>query len=606
VDFMQARAEGVGRVRDAVASCRSAFAALALGSGVINVLMLTGSLFMMQVYDRVLGSKSVPTLIALALIAAAAYAFQALLEAMRGRMLALVGERVDEALGPAVLKAASDMPLKVSERTRESLQPFRDLDQVRAGLSGAGPTALLDLPWLPLYLLVVFLIHPVLGWLLVGGIAVLIGLAVLTEARIHDRSDRAIDASARRNALTETVLRGAEASRAMGMFPALERRWSAVQAEALAAHRDVSFASAGLGSAAKGLRYALQSALLGVGAWLAIRGEMSAGAIIAGSIIGGRALAPVDQLISGWKGISAARHAWSRLDAFLKAFAPERPPLPLPLPSRLLAAEQLVVCAPGTERAILRGVSFQLRAGQGLGVIGQSASGKSTLARALVGVWGAARGAVRLDDAALTQWTPESLGGSIGYLPQDVQLFEGTVAENIARFQEAPAMEAIIAAAEAAGLHETILGFEKGYDTLIGPAGAHLSAGQRQRLGLARALYGDPFLVVLDEPNANLDLEGENAVMRAIAGVRRRGGIVIVVAHRPSAIQAVDMLAVMNNGLMADFGPKVEVLKRLNEAARAVVKPPEPAPMPAALREVAGQMRAADQTGTAASERLAS
>jgi ATP-binding cassette subfamily C protein len=578
-------------------SCREAWSALIVGSGVINLLMLTGSLFMIQVYDRVLGSKSVPTLVALAVIAVAAYAFQGFLEALRSRMLALVGERVDEAVGPLVLRAASEMPFKVSERRREALQPFRDLEAVRAGLTGQSPAAVLDLPWLPIYLFVVFFIHPTLGWLLVGGVVMLLGLAWLTERRTHHRMKDALDAVARRNAVTESLLRGAEAVRAMGMYPNLERRWQIAQGQALAAQRDAGFSGGDFGAVAKALRYILQSALLGVGAWLAVQGQISAGAIIAGSIIGGRALAPVDQLISGWKGLSAARHARSRLEAFLAAFSPTRAPLPLPAPRRDLKVDGLVVTAPGAEKPILRGLGFSLKAGQGLGVIGPSASGKSTLARALVGVWAPARGAVRLDEAAIDQWSPEFLGAQVGFLPQDVQLFEGSIAENISRFAPDAPSDKIIAAAEAAGLHEAILGFEAGYDTMIGPSGSHLSAGQRQRLGLARALYGDPFLVVLDEPNANLDVEGEGAVMRAIAGVRQRGGIVVVIAHRPSAIQAVDMLALMNHGEIADFGPKEAVLGRLNSAAQSIgarKKPASQTPDPdvGALRGAAAEMRA--------------
>jgi ATP-binding cassette, subfamily C, bacterial PrsD len=584
-------------VSEAVKSCKDAFAALCLGSSIINILMLTGSLFMMQVYDRVLGSRSVPTLVALAAIAAAAYLFQGALEAMRSRMLALVGERVDETIAPKVLKAASEMPLRVADRRREALQPFRDLEAVRGGLTGSAPTALLDLPWLPIYLVVVFLLHPALGWLLVGGIAVLLAVAFATEKLTHHRIDDTQDAVSRRNGVTEQIMRGAEAVRAMGMFDAVSSRWRDAQGKALAAQRGAAFMGGDLSALAKALRYMLQSALLGFGAYLAIHGQMSAGAIIAGSIIGGRALAPVDQLISGWKTLSAARHARGRLEAFLQAFADAAEPQPLPLPTRSLEASQLAVAAPGGGRVLVRGVSFRLEAGDAVGVIGASASGKSTLTRALVGVWPAAHGAVKLDDAPISQWSPAHLGPSIGYLPQDVQLFDGTVAENIARFAPDAPMEKVMAAARAAGLHEAILSMEGGYGASIGQQGLHLSVGQRQRLGLARALYGDPFLVVMDEPNANLDPEGETAVARAIADVRLRCGIVVVVAHRPSAMLAVNLIAVMKDGALVDFGPKDEILRRMQTgpaAQRPHLKAMEAGDRGiAALRETAADMRAA-------------
>lgn len=566
--LQQRRAQS--HVMEAIGSCRAAFGSLMMTSAVINLLMLTGALFMMQVYDRVLGSRSVPTLLALGGIALAAYLFQGVLDAIRARMLALVSERVDEAVAPLTLAAAAEMPLRVERRQQDTLQPFRDLDAVRGGLTGAGPVALLDLPWVPIYLAIVFFLHPVLGWVLAGGCAVLVGLAALSERRTRRDADEVQEALSRRHALTESILRGAEVIRAMGLLPRFQARWARTQREALVIQRAAAHNGSALGAASRALRFILQSLLLAMGAYLAIHGQMSAGAIIAGSIIGGRALAPLDQLIGGWKQISQARQAHRRLDAFLCAFPPAPDTLDLPRPKRDLKVDGVFVAAPGSDKAIVRNVSFGLKAGQAVGVIGASAAGKSTLARALVGVWAPARGAVRLDDAAISHWSAEALGGSIGFLPQDVQLFDGTIAENISRFDPDATAEAILKAAHTAGLHEIILSFDKGYDTPVGPAGTHLSAGQRQRLGLARALYGDPFLVVLDEPNANLDLDGENAVTRAILSVRLRGGIAVVVAHRPSALQAVDHLLVLNGGEATHFGPKDQVLAKLNEAALRV------------------------------------
>jgi ATP-binding cassette subfamily C protein len=330
----------------------------------------------------------------------------------------------------------------------------------------------------------------------------------------------------------------------------------------------------GLSATARMVRFILQSALLGAGGYLAIRGEISAGTIIAGSILGSRALAPVDQAIASWKGFVAARQGYQRLKMLLVLYPDQQQPFALPAPSKTLVADGLTVAAPGSSKSIVRRLSLRLEAGRALGIIGPSASGKSTLARALVGVWPPQVGKVMLDGAAIDQWSPQALGPSIGYLPQDVQLFDGTVAENIARFTPEPDSEAVIAATKAAGFHEQVLGLQDGYDARVGMGGAQLSAGQKQRLGLARALYGAPFLVVLDEPNSNLDAEGEAAVGAAIAGLKARGAIAIVIAHRPSAIAAVDLILVMKDGEAVAFGPKEEVLAKTVKNARQILAPP--------------------------------
>jgi ATP-binding cassette subfamily C protein len=359
----------------------------------------------------------------------------------------------------------------------------------------------------------------------------------------------------------------------MGFFGALDRRWREAHVAYVDAQRQVTARAGALSGFAKTLRFIVQSATLGLGAYLVIQNEMTGGGIIAGTILSGRALAPIDQAIAAWRGFLAARVANERLTRTLALAPPRRADFSLPRPSKTLSVENLVLAPPGATTPTVRRASFALRAGQALGVIGPSASGKTSLVRGVVGVWAPFAGKVCLDGASLDQWTPESLGPAIGYMPQDVQLFDGTIAENIARFADPVDDAAVMAAAKAAGFHDQIVAFPGGYDTRVGQGGAHLSAGQRQRLGLARALYGDPFLVVLDEPNSNLDAEGEAAVVGAIAGVRRRGGVVIVVAHRRSALETVDMLAVMRNGEIVAFGERDEVLAKVLEPQRRNVVP---------------------------------
>jgi PrtD family type I secretion system ABC transporter len=557
-------------------SCRAAFVSIGLLSGVINLLMLTSAVFMMQVYDRVLASQSVPTLVAIALIAVAAYLFQGWLDILRARVLALIGERVDAEIGPRIHAAVVDLPLRTQQLNQEPMQPFRQLEALRAFLAGAGPVALFDMPWMPIYLAVCFLLHPWLGWLTLAGAVVLIFLTLLTEIKSKAPAKAALEAQSARNAVADAAQRSAEVVRAMGMLPALAARWEKAHEAYLLAQRRANYVVGGLSATAKMFRFILQSGLLGLGAYLAIRGQVTAGTIIAGSIIGSRALAPVDQAIASWKAFIAARQGYQRLKALLALFPEQQTLFALPTPSRSLIAEALNVAAPGTTKPIVRRLSLKLQAGQALGVIGPSASGKSTLARALVGVWPAQAGKVMLDGATLDQWSPEALGPSIGYLPQDVQLFDGSVAENVARFSAEPDADAVIAASTAAGFHQQVLGLSDGYNTRIGLGGAQLSSGQKQRLGLARALYGSPFLVVLDEPNSNLDAEGEAAVGAAIAGLRTRGAVVVVIAHRPSAIAAVDLILVMREGEAVAFGPKDEVLSKTVQNARQILaRPPQ-------------------------------
>lgn len=551
---------------EALSACRGAFVAVGAFSGMSNVLMLTGAMFMLEVYDRVLPSRSVPTLVVLLALAAGLYAAQGGLDLIRGRVLVRIGESLDQALSARVYDAVVRLALVAGDRG-DGVQPLRDLENVRGFLWGFGPVALFDLPWMPIYLAVCFLFHPYIGWAALGGAIVLCSLTLLTELFTRAPMRRAAETAKIRNALAEASRRNAEALVAMGMAERLGARWLAANQSCAEHSRRASDAGGGLGAISKVLRMVLQSGVLAVGAWLVIHQEASAGIIIAGSIVSARALAPVDLAIAHWKGFVAARQSWQRLTKLLALVPGQKAPMPLDPPARTLTIENASVIPPGGRKPVVQDVTLTLEAGKGLGIIGPTASGKSSLVRMMVGVWPAARGVVRLDGATLNQWAPEALGAHIGYLPQKVELFTGTVAQNIARFDATATPEAVIAAAKAAGVHDLIVNLPDGYETEIGDHGGALSAGQAQRIALARALYRDPFLVVLDEPNASLDAEGDEALTQAILGVRARGGVVVVVAHRPSAIAGVDLVLVMSRGRVQHLGPKDEVL------AKALMRP---------------------------------
>lgn len=549
-------------LRAAFLGFRGTLAGLAAISGVVNLLALTGSLYMLQIYDRVLTSHSVPTLVALSILAIGLYLALGILDVIRAQVLVAVGSSVDQRLSPIAHAAVMRLPI-YGASTIDATQPLRDVDAIRRFLSSQGPIAILDLPWLPLYLIFVFLLHAWLGSLALLGVLVLTALTWLAERLTNDLNASAGKAAAARMGLAEANARNAEVLRAMGINTRATRRFEGVNAKHLAIQAKLSDLAGRLAGISKVLRLVLQSAILGLGAYLTIRGQLSAGAIIAASIAASRSLAPVELAITHWKSFVAARQSYARLATTLGALPNETAPLELPPPARSLSLEGIAVPVPGTERMVLSNLSFDLKCGQALGVIGPSAAGKSTLARAVAGVWPVTRGAVRLDGAAHERWSSEELGRHIGYLPQDVALFDGTIADNIARFDENADGSAIIAAAQAAGVHEMILRLPEGYETHLGPAGIAMSAGQRQRIALARALYRDPFLVVLDEPNSNLDAEGEAALTRAILAVRNRGGIAIVIAHRPSALAGVDMVAVIGGGRLTAFGTKDEILKKV-------------------------------------------
>jgi PrtD family type I secretion system ABC transporter len=570
----------------ALKTCKSAFVAVACVSAIVNVLYLTGSFYMLEVYDRVLPSRSIPTLVGISILAAALYIFQGVFDVLRGRIMVRISAALDQKLSGRVYDVLVSSPL----RTRggaDGLQPLRDLDQVRSFLSSGGPLALFDLPWLPFYIAICFMFHFWLGVAALVGAVLLVAVTILTEIMTREPAHEVASTGSARLGFAEQSRRNAEVVQALGMSNRMRSLWAGLNDRYLAGQQAAGDVSGGFGAVSKVLRMMLQSAVLAVGAILVIFQEATPGIIIAGSILSARALAPAEQAIANWKGFVAARHSWGRLNELLATTPAPSDPLPLQAPAAVLDVRELAVAPPGASKPVLMDLNFQLRAGQGLGVIGPSAAGKSTLARALVGVWAPIRGDVRLDGATLQQWSPDALGHHLGYLPQDVELFAGTIASNIARFQENMDTAAVIAAGKAAGVHEMILRLPDGYDSRIGDGGVGLSAGQRQRIGLARALFGEPFLVVLDEPNSNLDAEGDAALTGAIKGVRERGGIVVVVAHRPSALANVDMVLILAEGRQRAFGAKGEVLPNvLKPVGPSGVARPAPADVGMAIQTI--------------------
>lgn len=556
---------------------RSVFIFLFAISGVINVLALTGSFYMLQVYDRALTSGSVQTLAALSVLAIGLYLFQGGFDVIRTQVLVRVGARLDKAIAPIAHRVAIDMP-RFGFSSSEALERGRDVDTVRGFLGSQGPGALFDLPWIPLYLAFVYFLHPWLGALTLGGAVVLTFLTIASELATRGLSATTRQAAITRNTIADSNARNAEVLKAMGFADRAVARFTAANREHLILQTKSNDLGGTLAAVSRVLRMVLQSATLGLAAYLTIKGELSAGAIIAATIASSRALAPVDQAIANWKSFVAARLAFARLRDTVVALSKAVEPMELPAPFKYLKVDKLTVSAPGSGQVLLSDVSFELVAGKAVGIIGPSGGGKTTLVRALTGIWPGLRGSVRLDGAELSQWPEASIGTHIGYLPQEVSLLDASVEDNIARLRDEPDPAGVVAAASAAGIHEMIVRLPDGYQTQLGPQGTALSAGQRQRIGLARALYGNPFMIVMDEPNANLDGEGEAALTRAIEAVKARGGIAVVVAHRPSALSAVDYVAVIQAGKLAAFGPKSEILPQ--------AKAPAPTPAAAPQSEV--------------------
>ena len=551
-------------VSEVLRSLRSAFWGIGLVSMLINVLMLTGPLFMLQIYDRVLASGSVPTLIVIGGLAIILYLFYGLLEGIRGRLLGRAGQRVDAQLSASAFAVSTVLPLRLGAEAGKH-RPVNDLDTLRHFLSGPGPATIFDVPWIPLYLGIVFLFHSVLGFLAIGGTLVICVLIGLNEAFSRKPAAEAAGVAGRRASIVEFSRRNAEAVQSMGMMDVLSARWIKENDAFLAKQRSAADWSGFFGTAIKTVRFLLQSAILGIGAWLAIKQEISPGVMIAASIMTSRALAPVEQAVGNWRGFVAARQSLQRLRTIIgagtKADAAEK--MDLPLPRSTLSLEDFYCGPAGINRPFVQSVTLTLAAGDGLGVIGPSGSGKSTLARGIVGLAPALKGSVRFDGAELSQWQAGRHGAIIGYLPQDIQLFDGTIAENISRFALEPSPDIVIDAARLADVHDLIVALPEGYNTVIGSTGMALSGGQRQRIALARALYGRPFLVVLDEPNSNLDADGEVALTGAIKAMRAHGSIVVVIAHRPSAISAIDKVLCLKDGRVAAFGPKEEIMQKI-------------------------------------------
>lgn len=519
---------------------------------------------MLQVYDRVLTSRSVPTLIALIGLVAGLYAFLGILEFVRSRVLSRVGSEIGQDLNPRTF--GMWVTSGVTSRL-EPGQPLQDIQSLRQFLAGTGPSALFDMPWVPVYLGIIFLFHWTLGLVAAVGAFIILMIAFINEFLTRPPLETAHQAQMRSNNLAQLCRRNAEAVVAMGMGQHVRSRWLKLQNEASSEQLLASDRVGGFSALSKTFRRFLQSAILAAGAVLVINQLITPGVMIAASIIMGRALAPIDQVIGQWKTFINARQAWSRLSNLFDAFPKLAERTSLPAPKGHLKVENMFAAPPNTKKAVLEALSFSLEPGQGLGVIGPSASGKTTLARLLTGLWTPIQGSIRLDGATLDQWDPDQLGLHLGYLPQNVELFDGTVRDNIGRFNPNASDDAVVQAAIHAGAHDMILALPEGYDTPIGDRGTVLSGGQRQRIGLARALFGDPALVILDEPNASLDAAGDEALTGAIKGLRKRKKTVVVMAHRASALASVDMLLMLKNGRQCAFGPKEEVLRQVTKLA---------------------------------------
>ncbi|MEM6660121.1 MAG: type I secretion system permease/ATPase [Pseudomonadota bacterium] len=552
---------GYSELRDARSKSRMLYWVVGLFSMFANLLMLTGPMYMLQVYDRVLGSRSEETLIALSLLVVFLYAVMGLLDFARGRIMARVGARfqadLDRRVFDAVLRKAAVAP---DQQTHSGLA---DLEAVQRLLTSPVLMAFFDLPWTPIFVAAIFVFHPWLGWLAVAGGAVLILITLANQLLSRQPQMRATQAGQTAGAMSDQLRLEAETVQAMGMRDAAFDRWQQARGAALNEHIQATDVGGGFTSLTKTLRLFLQSAMLGLGAYLVLRNEMTPGAMIAGTILLGRALAPIELMLTQWPVVQRGTKGWHALAKLLGAVNVEPPVTDLPVPSAHLVAKGLTVAPPGERIAALRGLSFDLPPGKAMGVIGPSGAGKSTLARCLTGVWRPMAGSLRLDGAALDQFAPAVRGRHIGYLPQRVTLFDGTIAQNIARLSNNPNAEKVVAAAQKANAHQMILELPDGYDTRISAAQHRLSGGQMQRVGLARALYDDPVLLVLDEPNSNLDNEGTIALNNAIRAAKAEARSVIIMAHRPAAIQECDLLLVMDGGASKAFGPKDEILKSM-------------------------------------------
>jgi len=568
----------------AVSAARSALIPAGIFSLFINMLALVSPLYMLQVYDRVLSSRNLMTLLFLTIIAVFLCLVYGSLEGLRSRVLVRGGARFENVLRTPLFETTFAAMLGRKSGTVEA-QPFRDADMVREFVTGSAMLAFFDLPWVPLFIAASFLLHPIFGWLAIGsGILTLI-FTIINEYSTKKLLHRATQASISAHADVSATLRNSEVMRAMGMTPGLKDRWAERRDEQIVWQAVASDRGSALMAGLKSFRQIVQVLILGVGGYLVLEGELSAGGIVAASIIVGRALAPIELAVSQWKVFQGARGAWGRLQDLFRQIPQNQLRMPLPAPKGDIRVEQIVAAAPGERTPILRGVSFQIEKGDALAVIGPSAAGKSSLIRVLLGVWPAHAGTVRFDGFEVNHWNPNDLGPHIGYLPQDVELFAGTVAQNIARFREAEHGD-VISAAELAGVHEMVQHMPNGYDTQIGEGGHALSGGQRQRVGLARALFGKPAIVVLDEPNANLDSTGESALVAAIRYLKQAGSTVIFVTHKTNMLTLADKVLLMEQGAVRLYGERDEVLAKIFGGPKVVPSQPQPhavlqAPAPA-------------------------
>jgi ATP-binding cassette, subfamily C, type I secretion system permease/ATPase len=542
--------------------CRRYFATALIFSLGINLLYLAAPLYMLQLYDRVISSASHVTLVMLTIVLIFALLSLAGLDFMRSRVLARAGVRLDQQMAGRVLAATVETSAKGATPTAQNL---RDFDSFRGFVTGSGMSAVFDLPWAPIYIFVIFLLHPLLGAFALGSAIILIALAILGQWRVREPLAEANQQASRNYAFTDMSLRNAEVLRAMGMMGGLLKRWTSDRNQALERHVAANDRAANNASMVRFLRMSMQSLILGLGAYLVIDRVVTVGVMFAASILLGRALAPVEQMVGGWRNMLSARNAFQRIKALLTAFPKADPMFELLQPDGQLSVEGLTYGIQGSQAPILRGVSFRLEAGEILGVIGPSGAGKSTLARQIVGVLAPSVGAVRLDGADVSTWPREALGRHLGYLPQDIELFADTVAANISRFRPDGEDKDVIEAAKLAGLHSAILRLSKGYDTNVGVGGAVLSGGIRQRIGLARAVYGNPSFVVLDEPSSNLDTDGDNSLQGCITELKKRGTTVVIISHRPNTIAVADKLLIMRDGAVELFGPRNEVIGKLNK-----------------------------------------
>ena len=562
-------------LKKALKACRDSFISVGFFSFFINALMLVPTFYMLQVYGRVITSGSLTTLTMLTLITTALLVTLGSLEWIRSRVMVRVSTRLDVLLSRQVYRASFKRALE-SGGMDASAQSLNDLTGLRQFLSGNGLFAFFDAPWLPIYIAVMFLFHPWFGWVATASALLLLALAFVNERLTGPALAQANKEHIGATLYTTKNLRNAEVIESMGMLETLMDRWGRRQRNVLLLQSAASDSGAIISTLSRTFRILVQSLVLGLGAYLAVDNQVGAGLVFAGSILLGRALAPIDLIIGSWKGFIAARSQYNRLNDILdkQQAQPER--MSLPAPQGHVQVENLIVAAPGSRTPILKNISFSAPAGCMVGIIGPSAAGKSTLARALLGVWAAQHGVVRLDGADISAWDKHELGPYIGYLPQDIELFEGTIGENIARFAEVDSVK-VIQAARTAGVHEMILQLPDGYDTVIGGEGFMLSAGQRQRIGLARALYGSPRLIVLDEPNSNLDDVGDRALAAAIQQLRQTGATLFVITHRTNIVSQLDRLMVMNAGVISLYGPREHVLAELNAQRQQAQMPAVPA-----------------------------